>query len=55
MTCVSEIGLCKNRVWNLTGASNRKEADLPDVIRAIEITKGSAISAFHQNSHGDCL
>ncbi|EHK47337.1 hypothetical protein TRIATDRAFT_90691, partial [Trichoderma atroviride IMI 206040] len=33
---VEDMGICKNRLWNLVNVSDRKQSDLPDIIRALE-------------------
>ncbi|KAL7928854.1 hypothetical protein V8C35DRAFT_332409 [Trichoderma chlorosporum] len=33
---IESMGICKNRLWNLVNVSDRKQSDLPDIIRALE-------------------
>jgi hypothetical protein len=36
MPKIQELGICKNRLWNLVNLSERKESDLPDIMGALE-------------------
>ncbi|KAI0543572.1 hypothetical protein F4679DRAFT_568226 [Xylaria curta] len=56
---VEEMGLCKNRVWNLVDVSDRKEVDLPDIVenleRVIKSHQCSDLTLFHHSDHEKCV
>ncbi|GAB1316311.1 hypothetical protein MFIFM68171_06521 [Madurella fahalii] len=57
---IEEMGLCKNRVWNLVDVTDRKEADLPDLIDALEQVmryqqRGDDDFLFRHRDHETCI
>lgn len=46
---VLESGVCQNRLWNLVNVSDRKQSELPDIIKAIEPKE-----LFRQQEHSLC-
>lgn len=55
---LSKMALCKNRIWHLVNVSDRKEADLPDFISALEqVGKRSGRGSdnpFRHLGHEEC-
>jgi tetratricopeptide (TPR) repeat protein len=49
---IQDLGICRNRLWNLVGLSERQDSDLPHFIKAITSHKKS-FQAFHGN-HDFC-
>ncbi|KKO96475.1 hypothetical protein THAR02_11424, partial [Trichoderma harzianum] len=47
---VEGMGICKNRLWNLVNVSDRKQSDLPDIIRALEPHQ----QVFRHKDHDFC-